>query len=142
MKVILDTNIVLDVLLERKPFVEAACAIFSLAERSEIDGLLCATTFTTIDYLLSQSLPARDARQAIWKLLSLFGVAIVNRPVIERALRSRITDFEDAVLDEAGQLAGAELIVTRNAKDFAGSPLKVLDPLEFLVHLKARGRQK
>ncbi len=136
MKIILDTNIVLDVLLRRKPFAEPAAGIFSLAERSEIDGVLCATTITTIDYLLTQSLSRGDARQTLWKLLSLFGVAAVNRLVIERALRSRIRDFEDAVLDEAAQLAGASYIITRNRKDFSHSPLSVVDPAEFLSQFR------
>jgi predicted nucleic acid-binding protein len=136
LKIILDTNVVLDVLLERKPFAGPAAEIFALAEQSEIDATLCATTITTVDYLLNQSLPEKDARQALWKLLGLFEVASVNRLVIERALRSRIRDFEDAVLDESGQLAGAECIVTRNSKDFSRSPLKVFDPKEFLSQFK------
>ena len=79
MKVILDTNIVLDVLLDRKPFAGPAAQIFSLAERSKIRGMLCATTITTIDYLLSQALPGKDARQTLRNLLSLFEVAAVDR---------------------------------------------------------------
>jgi hypothetical protein len=59
----------------------------------------------------------------------------VNRPVIERALRSKIRDFEDAVLDEAGQMAGVDSVVTRNTKDFAGSTLNVFDPNEFLAQI-------
>ena len=51
MRVILDTNIVLDVLLARKPFLEQASSLFSLAEQSQIEGYLCATTITTVDYL-------------------------------------------------------------------------------------------
>jgi len=134
-KILLDTNIVLDVLLDRKPFAAAAAEIFSRAERSEISGFLCATTITTIDYLLNQALPAKDARRTIWRLLSLFEVAVVNRSVIGSALKSKIPDLEDAVMVEAGQLAGVESIVTRNTKDFKHSPLKVLDPKEFLSYL-------
>ena len=129
----MDTNIVLDVLLEREAFVTAAVDIFALAEQSRIDAFLCATTITTIDYLLTQCLPASTARNALRKLISLFAIATVNRPVIERALGSKIKDFEDAVLDEAGQMAGVDSIVTRNTKDFAGSALKVFEPSEFLA---------
>ncbi|HIJ55160.1 MAG TPA: PIN domain-containing protein [Deltaproteobacteria bacterium] len=133
MRVIIDTNVVLDVLLEREPFVKAAVDVFCLVEESRIDAFLCATTITTIDYLLIQSLPAPKARDALRKLISLFEIATVNRPVIERALVSKIFDFEDAVLDEAGQMAGVDSVVTRNTKDFTGSALKVFEPNEFLA---------
>ena len=133
MRVILDTNLVLDVLLEREPFVKAAVDIFCLVEKSRIDAFLCATTITTIDYLLTQSLPTSNARDALRRIISLFEIATVNRPVIERALGSKIHDFEDAVLDEAGRMAGVDSIVTRNTKDFTGSALKVFEPNEFLA---------
>ena len=129
----MDTNIVLDVLLEREPFVNAAVDIFSLAEHSKVVAFLCATTITTVDYLLTQSLPVSTARDALRKLISIFEIATVNRPVIERALGSKISDFEDAVLVEAGLMAGADSIVTRNTKDFAGSALKAFEPSEFLA---------
>ena len=133
MRVIVDTNVVLDVLLEREPFVNAAVKVFCLVEESRIEAFLCATTITTLDYLLTQSLPTSKARNALRKLISLFEIATVNRPVIERALDSKISDFEDAVLDEAGQMAGVDSVVTRNTKDFSGSVLKVFDPNEFLA---------
>ncbi len=132
---IVDTNVVLDVLLGREPFVKAAVEVFCLIEESRVDAFLCATTITTIDYLLIQSLPPTKARDALRKLISLFEIATVNRPVIERALGSKIQDFEDAVLDEAGQMAGADSVITRNTKDFTGSALKVFDPTEFLAQL-------
>jgi len=135
LRVIVDTNVVLDVLLEREPFVNAAVVVFCLVEESRIEAFLCATTITTLDYLLTQSLPASEARNALRKLISLFGIATVNRPVIERAFDSKISDFEDAVLDEAGQMAGVDSIVTRNTKDFTGSALKVFDPNELFAHL-------
>jgi len=135
LRVIVDTNVVLDVLLEREPFVESALGVFCLVEESRLDALLCATTITTIDYLLIQSLPVSKARNALRKLISLFEIAAVNRLVIERALASKIQDFEDAVLDEAGQMAGADSVITRNTKDSTGSALKIFDPIEFLAHL-------
>lgn len=133
MKALIDTNIVLDVFLNRKPFVDASARIFGLIEQSRVEGVLCATTITTIEYLLSQALSGPEARELLWKLLVLFEIAPVNRPVIERALRSRINDFEDAVLEEAGQVAGAGMIVTRNLKDFKYARLKVFDPIQFLA---------
>jgi predicted nucleic acid-binding protein len=133
LKVIVDTNVVLDVLLGREPFLKPAVDIFCLVEESRIDAFICATTITTIDYLLVKSLPASNARSALRRLISLFEIATVNRPVIERALESKIQDFEDAVITEAGQMAGADFVITRNTKDFSGSSLKVCDPDEFLA---------
>ena len=133
MRVIIATNVVLDVLLDRDPFVKAAVDIFRLAEESRIEAFLCATTITTIDYLLTHALPEPVARDALHRLISIFEIATVNRPVIERALGSKIHDFEDAVLDEAGQMAGADAVITRNTKDFTGSVLKVFEPSEFLA---------
>ena len=135
LRVIIDTNVVLDVLLEREPFVKAAVGIFCLVEESRIDAFLCATTITTIDYLLTQYLPASKARDALRKLISLFEIATVNRPVIEHALDSKISDFEDAVLDQAGQMAGVDSVITRNTRDFTGSALKIFEPNEFLAQL-------
>lgn len=68
------------------------------------------------------SLPNKKAREAVRRLLTIFDVALVNRSVLERALASRMKDFEDAVLAEAGVLAGAKIIVTRNTRDFSLAP--------------------
>ncbi|MBN1907428.1 MAG: PIN domain-containing protein [Deltaproteobacteria bacterium] len=133
MKVIIDTNIILDVLLERIPFFKPAVEIFCLVEDSKIEAFICATTVTTIDYLLTKSLPVKKARTALSHIISLFEIAPVNRPVIERALNSRITDFEEAVLEESGKIAGADCIITRNVKDFKYASIKVFEPIEFLA---------
>ena len=135
MRVLLDTNVVLDLLLARKPFLHAAAEVFGLVEQSRVEGLLCATTVTTVDYLLTQALPRPAARQALRKLMALFEIAPVNRAVLEEALKSKVSDFEDAVLEQAGWLAGAEVIVTRDQRDFRLARLKVLGPDEFLASL-------
>jgi predicted nucleic acid-binding protein len=88
-RVLVDTNVVLDVLLDRKPFAEAATQVFALVEESKIEGFLCATTVTTIDYLLAQALVPAKAREALHRLLNLFEIAPVNRPVLEQALGNK-----------------------------------------------------
>ena len=135
MRVMVDTNVVLDVLLERQPFARAATAVFSLIELAHIEGVLCATTITTVDYLLTQTMPRSAARHTLRQLLELFDVAPVTRAVLEAALKSRLADFEDAVLEESGRLAGATVIITRNQQDFQLSTLKVLGPDELLASL-------
>lgn len=132
MRVIVDTNIVLDVLLARSPFVESASRVFALVERSKIEASLCATTVTTVHYLLTRFLSRNEGQRALRGLLTLFEIAPVNRPVLEEALQSKIEDFEDAVLEQAGRLAGADAITTRNTKDFRKSSLKALSLDELL----------
>ena len=127
---------VLDVLLAREPFVQSAAKIFALTEQSELESYLCATTVTTIDYLLSQVLEKSEARAALNRLLELFEIAPVNRPVIEEALGSRIKDFEDAVIEQAAHLVGAQAIISRDTKGFKNSIVKVLDPAELLAFLE------
>lgn len=133
MKALLDTNIVLDVLLDRKPHSVDSAEVFRLIEQGAAEGMLCATTITTLDYLLTQSMSRNKARGVLSQLLTIFEVATVNRAVIEKALLSRMTDFEDAVLDHAAQNSGADVIVTRNIKDFTRSVSTVMDPKQFLV---------
>jgi len=82
---------------------------------------------------MNTKLTLRMEEAVVRKLITLFEIATVNRPVIEHALGSKIHDFEDAVLDEAGQMAGVDSIITRDTKEFAGSALKVFEPLEFLA---------
>ena len=132
MRVLVDTNVVLDVLLDRRPFVAAASRIFALVENSIIEGVLCATTVTTVDYLLGRALAPTQAREALQCLLNLFEIAPVNRPVLEQALRSEIADFEDAVLEQAGRLVAVDAITTRNVKDFRKSKVTILEPGELL----------
>ena len=138
MRVLVDTNVVLDVLLDRRPFVSASAQVFALVEESRIEGFLCATTIATVDYLLGQALAPRKAREALRQLLDLFEVAPVNRPVIEQALRSRIRDFEDAVLEQSARLVGADAISTRNMRDFEKSAVAVFDPAELVSVVRTK----
>jgi len=129
-KVLFDTNVVLDVLIDRHPFADIAVGLFVHVEQGDIIGYLCSTTITTVHYLSAKVLGAAQAREEIRKLLTLFEVAPVNRPVIEAALNANFADFEDAVAHEAACHVGADAIVTRNQKDFAGASISIYTPSE------------
>lgn len=133
MRVLIDTNVVLDVLLAREPFVSDSNACFLQVEDGKLQGFLGATTITTLDYLLSNALGAVASRLHIGRLLNQFEVAPVNRMVLSAALASKQKDFEDAVLAEAARGCGVESIITRNAKDFVGSGLNIYTPREWLA---------
>jgi len=86
---------------------------------------------------LARAIPKGAARAALRRLIRIFDIAPVNRPVIESALDDRMADFEDAVLAWAGKEAGADCVITRNVKDFKGAPLKAFEPAEFLRLIKS-----
>ena len=94
MKALFDTNIILDVLLEREPFAPLSAELVNRVETGEIEGVLCATTLTTIDYLLGKALSKTQARTAIKTLLNLFQIAEVNKQILSQAADS---DFADMV---------------------------------------------
>ncbi len=125
MKILFDTNVILDVMLDREPFSDSAALLLSKGEHSQVIGFLCATTVTTLHYLIAKSLGNKAAKRHISTLLSLFEIAPVNRIVLDKALNANFRDFEDAVLHEAAVHAGAEYIVTRNPSDFKHSKLPV-----------------
>ena len=116
--------------------MQSAAKIFALTEQSQLESYLCATTVTTVDYLLSQVLEKSQAHAALKRLLELFEIAPVNRPVIEEALRSRIKDFEDAVIEQSAHLVGAQTIISQDTKGFKNSIVKALDPTELLTFLE------
>lgn len=137
MKVLFDTNVVLDVLLAREPHVDAAARLLSLVDRGGIDGVLCATTVTTIHYLANKAVGPTEAEHHIRNLLEMFAVAAVDGPVLAGALELRFPDFEDAVLHQAATAAGCGAIVTRNGQDFGEARLPVFAPAELLAAIAA-----
>jgi len=130
LKVLFDTNIILDVLLDRKQFVELSARLVSLVETHVIEGYLCATTVTTIDYLVTKTHNKKVAKEAIRKLLSLFEIAKVDQEVLSLSIESEFIDFEDAVQCFSGQLVGVNSIVTRNIKDYKKANYPVYSPSE------------
>lgn len=129
-RVLVDVNLILDVLLDRRPHVTSASAVWAAIEDGRAEGLLAAHAVTTIHYLNAKAVGGRAARETTDALLSVFGVAAVDEGVIRTANALGWQDFEDAVTAAAAQRAKCAAIITRNAKDFAGSPVRVLAPAE------------
>ena len=135
MRVMFDTNVVLDLLLDREPFVKEAKSLIIKVEQGVLNGVLCATTVTTIHYLLLKSRGKAGATEVIHSLLKLFEVASVTRAVLEDALETDDKDYEDAVLYKAAYHAGVDLIVTRDRSGFKKADMPVMSPKELLVLL-------
>lgn len=138
MKILFDTNVILDVLLAREKFVDVSSQLFVLVEKKQIEGYLCATTVTTLDYLIAKVHSKKLARKSIKSLLSLFHIADVNAAVLNEAVQSDFSDFEDAVQYYSGEFCGTTGLVTRNRKDFKTATSPVYTPDELLALVTKR----
>ncbi len=134
-KVLIDTNVCLDAMQKRKPFVWNAAKILDRSERKDFQGFVSAHSFDTLFYILSKTSTKRYVYEAITGLRRTIDIAAINQNMIDKALQLRWSDFEDAVHYQAALSSGCDAIVTRNENDFKESDLPVFSPLEFLEQL-------
>jgi len=127
-RVLFDTNVVLDVLLDRQPYAEASSAAWAAVETGLAEGLVAAHAVTTLHYLVRKEMGAVKAKRIISAVLKVFGVAAVDGAVVQEALELPLSDFEDAVTAAAARSAGCMYVVTRDPKGFRGSPVRSLTP--------------
>ncbi len=136
MKIVFDTNVILDVIGERMPFAPASTEAMAVVEREGIVGALTANTVTDLYFLLRKRHMAPDAtRDALVNLMDALEVLDITKDLCLLAFRSPVTDFEDAVLVESAQRWSADCIVTRNTDDFTASPIEAITPGELLLRL-------
>ncbi len=136
MRVLVDTNILLDDFLEREPFVEDAAALMEAIESERIVGYVTATTLTNIFYIARRQTRSIElARQAVSETLTLMEVCLVDRAILEAAFASNLRDFEDAVQLACAMASRLDAIITRNAQDFASATLPILSTRELLESL-------
>jgi predicted nucleic acid-binding protein len=131
-KVLIDTNIILDLLLEREPFVEKSLAILEQIEQGNLEGAIAATTITNIFYIIRKAEGREVALHAINRLLIGLQFCAVDRQTIETALSLGLKDFEDSIQLACATLNQLDAIVTRNQKDFVGSNIPIYSPTELL----------
>ncbi|WP_165063074.1 PIN domain-containing protein [Adlercreutzia sp. ZJ154] len=137
MKVLLDTNIVLDLLLDRQPFVLDAIQIFALAENKTVKLLLSTDAISTIFYIVSKNNSKIVAREAISKLLDYVKLAALDEQAIIRGISYDFSDVEDALVVAVAEREKVDAIVTRNIKDFKNSCIPVITPKELLSSITA-----
>jgi predicted nucleic acid-binding protein len=135
---LVDTNVVLDVLLDRQPHVEGSAAVWDAIETGHSRGFLAAHAITTIHYLVRKQLGLARAKRTVSSILRVFEIATVDGVVLQEALQLALPDFEDSVTAAAAQHAGCDFIVTRDPKGFRGSPIRPLTPEAFLPFLSKR----
>jgi predicted nucleic acid-binding protein len=128
-----DTNVLLDVLLNRTPHVKASAAALDLVAQGKIEGYVAGHAVSTIAYLVQRDKDAAEARRAIAHLLSRLRVAPITDSSVRVALTLAFADFEDAVCTTSAQEAGCAVIVTRNPQHFRKSEVPAMLPETFLA---------
>lgn len=132
-KILIDTNVILDVFLSREPFLEEAKKIFELCKDGAVDGYVAAHSITNAFYVLRHDMARRQTKNALLDVCDMLDVIEIDSAKITAALKNEsFTDFEDCLQCECAKEACVDCIVTRNVKDFSSSPIAAITPSNFL----------
>ncbi len=136
-KLLIDTNVVIDLLAKREEFYSEAATLFSLADRKEVTLTISSLTFANTNYVLSKLATTKEAREILRKFKVLVEILSLDDRIIELALSDqKFQDFEDGLQYYSALENSVDVIVTRNKKDFKKSKLPVLTAKEYLAQLK------
>lgn len=139
MKVLIDTNVIIDALTSREPWNENAETIFIMAANHMMDMYITASSATDIYYLVRKYLHSADqAKQVMEKLYSLVGILTVSAAECIDALASSVSDYEDAVVERVSVKANVDYIITRNVKDYQQGMVKAISPNDFIILMKGK----
>lgn len=135
-KVFLDTNIIVDLIADRKPFSKYAIEIFKMAEDNKLEIYTSSHSIATTHYLLKKYLDEKALREILYNLLDFITVISVDLDIVKKGLLSKHKDFENSIqIFCASSIEKIDCIVTRNIKDFKESEIKVLSPDELFLTL-------
>ena len=132
MKLLLDTNILLDVLMEREPFYELSLRIWNSCANKKFTGCISSLSFANMVYNMRKKLTPVKIEKLANQMCKIFEFADLNSADIIKSSQMRWKDFEDALQSAAAERVKADYIVTRNVKDFEQSNIKALSPEDFL----------
>ena len=133
MRILIDTNVILDIIQKREPFFADSYQALCKAIKTDVECLISASAVTDIFYMLRKAFhSSQKAKERIEQLSQIVTFADVQGVDIHTALMRSMPDFEDAVVDTEAKRSGASYILTRNIKDFAGSCVPAITPTEFL----------
>lgn len=136
MRVLIDTNVILDVLCQREGFADTALHIFRLCEIKRMDGIVSALSIPNIVYIMRKELDKNRTAAVVERLSLIFTIADLTSVDLTQAAKLGFDDFEDALQAACARRVKAEWIITRNTRDFRESPIPALSPAEFLRQIK------
>ncbi len=133
-KILIDTNIVIDLLAKREGYYDEAAELFSRSDKKEIKLAISSLTFANTNYVLSRYKTPKVAREILRKFKVLVEILNLDDKIIELALSDEeFIDLEDGLQYYSAIENGVQMIVTRNKKDFKNSKIPVLSPKEYLA---------
>jgi predicted nucleic acid-binding protein len=132
MKLLIDTNVLLDVLTRREPFYQDSSKVWEYIESGRAEGHVSAISFNNVYYIVRRLGHRRKANRAVKLLSQLFQVAAVDADTLDRAIASSMRDFEDAIQWACAVQIDANQIITRNTKDYPAANPVAVSPTEFL----------
>jgi predicted nucleic acid-binding protein len=138
LRVLLDTNVVLDWLLDRKPWSDQAQPLWDARDADRVTGYMPASTLTDVFYIARRQIDIPGAEGAVDRCLAAFEILPVDKTVLPRARALPGGDFEDNVQMACAEAATLDLIVTRNVADFRSTSIPVVEPRNLLAHLGPR----
>ncbi len=135
MKILIDTNIILDVMCNRKDFVEDALKVFRFCEARRLTGCISALSIPNIVYIMRKQLDREKIKEVLATLTSLFSVIELKESDLLKVADMNFSDYEDAVQAVCAARIKADYIVTRNVKDYKNSKVPAVTPAELFAQI-------
>ncbi len=135
MRLLIDTNILLDVLMKREPYFQDSALIWKLCETNSAEGHVSSLTIANLIYVMRKELNPEKIGEVIKKLKLIFRLADLCASDITRAAELKWDDFEDAVQSATAERIHADCIITRNVRDFRESKTIAFTPAEYLARI-------
>ena len=135
MKVLVDTNVILDVLCDRKEFVADSLRVFQCCEAQRVTGYISALSIPNIVYIMRKELDPERIREILHTLTMVFSVVELREDDLLKAAELPFSDYEDAIQSICAARLGADYIVTRNGRDFVNSAVPAIIPTDLLKQL-------
>ena len=135
-KIFLDSDVLLDLLLDREPFMDDIADIIEASILSKTKLCISPISITNINYIIAKLENQRKADIQTKKILKIVDIENVGQKVIDKAANSNFKDFEDSVQNYCAEESGHEIIITRNTKDYKESNLSIMTPREYLAKIQ------
>lgn len=134
-KILLDTNIILDVALQRQPFFDQSNQVLTRVQQNQIKGYVSGSTFSDLYYLIRKAQGRERALDFLRRLATICRIATVDEAAIAIALTANFTDFEDAIQYSSAIINHLDAIITRNPQDYINATLQILTPTQLIQRL-------